>query len=241
MPATQSPAKASRRTPRGRKRAAPAEELLRLLARSADGVFAVDASQRIVFWSAAAEELLGLPAREVLGKYCYQLILGNDYEGHPFCRRDCPAIRAARRGRGVPNYDIACRRDDEEIWLNVSIVPVTGGRGEAKAIHLIRDVSQRRLSERLAQATIDTVSRFLSATAGADIEGGPSPAPGPSLTPREIEVLRLLADGLGTPALARKLGLSNATVRNHVQRLLGKLGAHSRLEAVVYAARHRLI
>ena len=241
MPATQHPARRSRRTPGGRRRTPSAEEFLRLLARSADGVFAVDGSQRIVFWSAGAEELVGRPASEVLGKYCYQVILGNDYEGHPFCRRDCPTIRAAQRGRSVPNYDIACCKNGEEVWLNISIVPVAGMRGEAQAIHMIRDVSQRRRSERLAQATIDTVSRFMSGTSGTDIEGGPCPVPDPALTSREIEVLRLLADGLGTSAIARKLGLSSATVRNHIQRLLAKLGAHSRLEAVVYAARHRLI
>jgi len=224
-----------------RRKSLPAEQLLRLLARSADGVFAVNTDQRIVFWSAAAEELVGRPAREVLGKYCYEVILGNDYGGHPFCRRNCPTIRAARRGRGVPNYDIACRRNGEEVWLNVSLVPLTDMRGDATAIHMIRDVSQRRRSERLAQATIDTVSPFMSGTSGTDMEGGPCPVPDPALTSREIEVLRLLADGLGTPALARKLGLSNATVRNHIQRLLAKLGVHSRLEAVVYGARLRLI
>lgn len=233
---------------KGRHRASPrrskvslAAQLLNLLSRSADGVFAVDANQRIVFWSQAAQELLGRTSREVLGKYCYEVVLGTDYEGHPFCRRACPAIRAARLGRAVPNYDIACHRNGGEVWLNVSIVPVTGANGDAKAIHMIRDVSQRRQSERLAQATIETVKQFISETPGAESESGPYPVPDPSLTAREIEVLRLLADGLGTSAMARRLGLSHATVRNHVQRVLAKLGAHSRLEALVYGARHHLI
>ena len=215
---------------------------MRLLARSDDGVFAVDADQRIVFWSAAAEELLGRPTREVLGRYCYDVILGTDYEGHPFCRRECPAIKAARRGRGVPNYDIACRKNGAEIWLNVSIVPVPRSvAGDATAIHMIRDVSQRRRSERLAQAAIDTVTHFMPEASGAKLDAEPYPAPGPALTAREIEVLRLLTDGLGTQALTQELGLSGATVRNHIQRLLAKLGVHSRLEAVVYGARHGLI
>ena len=223
-------------------RGTSAEEFLSLVARSADGVFAVDADQRITFWSAAAKELLGRPASEVIGKRCYDVVLGNDYEGQPFCRRNCPAIRAARRGRGVPNYDIACRRNGQEMWLNVSIVPVQRRMaGGAVAIHMIRDVSQRRRSERLAQAAIETVTRFISDSPSADLETGPYPAPDPSLTAREIEVLRLLADGFGTPALAARLGLSHATVRNHIQRLLAKLGVHNRLEAVVYGARHGLI
>ncbi len=236
------PSARSKRTSTRRTRGSPVEGFLRLLARSADGLFAVDADQRVVFWSAAAQELLGLPASEVVGKPCYEVVLGRDYEGHPFCRQDCPTIKAVRRGRRVPNFDIACDRNGGEVWLNVTIVPVPRSMtGEAMAVHMVRDVSQRRRSERLAQATIDTVSQFMSESSGAEPEAGPYPAPSPSLTGREIEVLRLLADGFGTEDLALRLGLSEATVRNHIQRLLAKLGVHSRLEAVVYGARHGLI
>lgn len=52
------------------------------------------------------------------------------------------------------------------------------------------------------------------------------------LTAREHEILRLLALGLGTSAIARGLSISTATVRNHVQRILAKLRVHSRLAAV---------
>src|SRR3990170_3405127 len=151
MAEPQTPSAAGVHRPRQPAQAPATEELLRLLSRSADGVFAVDGKQRIVFWSEAAADLLNCPARQALGRYCYEVVLGRDYEGHPFCRRDCPTIRAARRGRGVPNYDISCQRNGEEVWLNISIVPV--GRkapGGPLAIHLIRDVSARRRSERLA-------------------------------------------------------------------------------------------
>ena len=62
-----------------------------------------------------------------------------------------------------------------------------------------------------------------------------------SLTPREIDVLRLLADGASTIDLTRELGLSVNTVRNHVQRAIRRLGAHSKLEAVSIAKREGLI
>jgi PAS domain S-box-containing protein len=58
------------------------------------------------------------------------------------------------------------------------------------------------------------------------------------LTPREHEVLTYLAAGCSTEQMAEMMGLSQATVRNHVKRLLRALGVHSRLEAV--AAGHRL-
>ena len=61
------------------------------------------------------------------------------------------------------------------------------------------------------------------------------------LTARELEVLRLLAGGANTAAAADLLGISPATLRAHVQAILRKLGAHSRLEAVAEASRLGLI
>jgi DNA-binding NarL/FixJ family response regulator len=57
------------------------------------------------------------------------------------------------------------------------------------------------------------------------------------LTPREQEVLQLVADGLSNKAIALELGLRLHTVRNHVQNILTKLDAHSKLEAVALATR----
>jgi two-component system, NarL family, nitrate/nitrite response regulator NarL len=56
-----------------------------------------------------------------------------------------------------------------------------------------------------------------------------------SLTPRERQVLALMAEGLDNRDIAERLGVSYATVRSHVRHLLGKLGARSKLEAVVRA------
>jgi len=61
------------------------------------------------------------------------------------------------------------------------------------------------------------------------------------LTARERECLALLVEGLGTEEIARRLGISTATVRTHVQALLTKLGVHSRLEAAAFAVRHSLV
>ncbi len=61
------------------------------------------------------------------------------------------------------------------------------------------------------------------------------------LTPREFECLTLLADGLDTAAMARRLGISRTTVRSHVQAVLTKLGVHSRLEAASLATRFGLV
>ena len=64
---------------------------------------------------------------------------------------------------------------------------------------------------------------------------------GTVLTEREREILFLIADGLTNRAIAARLVLSVHTVRTHVQTILGKLGAHSKLEAVATAKRRRLL
>lgn len=60
----------------------------------------------------------------------------------------------------------------------------------------------------------------------------PESAPHPALTPRQVEVLRLLERGRSTQQMADELVLSPETVRNHVRRLMRTLGVHTRLEAV---------
>jgi PAS domain S-box-containing protein len=68
------------------------------------------------------------------------------------------------------------------------------------------------------------------------------PPPGPShLTPRQAEVLRHLAAGCSTEQIAKYMGLSVETVRNHIRAVLRKLSAHSRLEAVANARKLGLL
>ncbi|MFC6016278.1 response regulator [Plantactinospora solaniradicis] len=85
---------------------------------------------------------------------------------------------------------------------------------------LLAPAITRRLVERFASRSADTaaIHRDLSA-----------------LTPRELEVLRLLAQGLSNAELAAQLCLSEATVKTHVARILAKLGLRDRVQAVVVA------
>jgi two-component system, NarL family, response regulator DevR len=62
-----------------------------------------------------------------------------------------------------------------------------------------------------------------------------------NLTPREQEVLRLLAEGLSDKEIAERLYVGSGTVRTHVVSIFNKLGAHSRLQALVFAVRHGLV
>ena len=65
--------------------------------------------------------------------------------------------------------------------------------------------------------------------------------PGPRLTDRELEVLKLVAKGLNNRDIGQELFISENTVKNHVRNILEKLHLHSRMEAVVYAVREKLL
>ena len=78
-------------------------------------------------------------------------------------------------------------------------------------------------------ATIDTEAP--TRTADSQVE----------LTPRQAQVLHLLARGCSTEQMAEELGIAQDTVRNHVREILHRLGVHSRLEAVIEAHERRLV
>jgi DNA-binding NarL/FixJ family response regulator len=75
-------------------------------------------------------------------------------------------------------------------------------------------------------------------------EAAPLPQPEPidaPLSPREIEVLRLIAAGRDNPDIAKELFISQSTVKRHVEAILGKLGVENRVQAAVAAVRRRLV
>lgn len=94
-------------------------------------------------------------------------------------------------------------------------------------------------------ATTDEVLAALQSPAGAAAPAAGAPGPGRSvlagLTQRQRVVLRLLAEGRDMRAIAGELGVSEHTVRTHMQNLYARLGCHSRLELVRFATEQGLI
>jgi DNA-binding NarL/FixJ family response regulator len=101
---------------------------------------------------------------------------------------------------------------------------VSKGRGSVDLVRAVRAAAEGQT--------------FLSADAlRALTQRKRAPKPAVDLTPREIEVLQCLADGLTNQAIGQRLYLSPNTVGNHLQRAMAKLGAHSKLEALVTGVR----
>jgi PAS domain S-box-containing protein len=198
--------------------------LYQALTQAGDGAFVVSAAGRIVLWNRAAERLLGYTAEEAIGRTCCELFGGRSGSEERSCTRDRRVTAAISQGQTVSNFDMKARtKAGQSMWLNVSTLALRReGAGETLTIHLIRDVSAAHEGH----------------AAGESLTGDDS---GGVLTPREREVLRLLAGGANTRRAAERLGVSPATVRNHVQNMFGKLGVHSRLQAVAYANNHGLL
>jgi two-component system NarL family response regulator len=94
---------------------------------------------------------------------------------------------------------------------------------------------QSRISPTMASKLLN---EFASMSRAAE---QPPTVPAPRLTARELEVLGLVAEGLNNREIARRLYISENTVKNHIRNILEKLHLHSRMEAVVYAVREKMI
>jgi DNA-binding CsgD family transcriptional regulator len=214
-------------------------ETIDLLSKAGEAAFAIDSSDRIVFWNKGCEELLEKPAREVLGKFCHDVMGGRDLHGNVYCYRNCPVAHQARESEkeAVHPFILSVRNGKgEERRITVSMFAVSEVRASlSSVVHVIRkdEASPSPLEKKLAEA---------AAAAPAPRWQMREPAGHPiELTAREREILRCLAEGLPTPGIAKKLFISPVTVRNHIQNILQKLDVHTKLAAVVFAFRNQLI
>lgn len=211
-----------------------------LLFRTVDGVFAVDAKQKIIFWNIGCAQLLGIPSNEAQGRSCSEVVRGKDPAGQPFCGGGCCVARLTQ-GRNAPGTFPLRVRDGQgkELRLSVSIVLVPSRRQDLwTCVHLLHRGE--------AADTLDVLEYNASQSrptdnCNSDKHGRSFPAVTSSLTAREEEILQLLAEGLAVLVISKLLNISPVTVRNHLQHIQAKLGVHSQVETVAYAYRHNLV
>ena len=75
----------------------PVREAIDLLSKSGEAAFAIDSTDRIVYWNKECEKLLGFEAQRVLGKHCFDVMGGRDANGNVYCYRNCPVANQARQ------------------------------------------------------------------------------------------------------------------------------------------------
>jgi DNA-binding CsgD family transcriptional regulator len=114
---------------------------------------------------------------------------------------------------------------------------------EAGPIRLALNIEDKALADRLAALVADVPGlQLVGASESADVILMSASGNGDvSLTPRELEVLTLLAEGISNKAIARRLGISVHTAKFHVSALIDKLDAVGRTDAVAHAARRGVI
>ena len=171
----------------------------------------VDTEHRILLWNRGAERLLGRKASEVIGRRCHEVLGGRDAFGNRACHVACAPCAMLRVGEPVKPFEMT--------------VSVPGG--VSRSLRISTTVVRRDKWADLIVHTFELV----------ETPAGVSAAGEPPLTPRQRDVLRLIATGLQNKEIATELGLSLATVRNHVHAILDSLGLHSKLEAVALAFR----
>jgi DNA-binding CsgD family transcriptional regulator len=183
--------------------------------------------RKIVYINDRAADLLGGEVSELLGRPCYEVIGGRDGSGETFCSTRCPVFLDASGGRELePIHLLLDGGAPRERWVQVLPICVRGpGFSGPWLVHcVLTEDKAHRLETYLTKVATRTQPREPEAGTASQF----------ALTGREEEILHLLADDETLQAIATELGLSYATVRNHVQHILAKLGVHSIMEAVAY-------
>jgi DNA-binding CsgD family transcriptional regulator len=206
------------------------------VANSDTPAFATDAAGHILVWNRGMEKLLGRPRKEALGRRCFELLAGRDVFGNRFCHENCTVLSMGRKGEAIKGFEMAVRSSScSDLPVQVSILESSGAASSDRSVfHFLQPIdSTARLARALERLTPGDGANGRGRTATSRIPLSGSPV----LTLRENEVLRHVAAGLQNKEVARELGISVATTRNHVHNILEKLEVHSKLEAVSLAFR----
>jgi PAS domain S-box-containing protein len=216
-------------------------ELKTIIDSTADAAFAVDGAGLIVAWNTAAAALFGAQAGEAIGRACGEILRGSDECG-VVCSENCSVRQAIHGRRPIGAFDMQAQTTHGLRWLNISVMTVEVNNTTIPySIHIVRAIDMPKKLEMLLRDFVVSETALPAEEVKAILSSTRSPSNQVELTDREREVLRLLAKGMTTAAIAERLGISRTTVKNHVQHILSKLNAHSRLEAIRRAEHAGLI
>jgi PAS domain S-box-containing protein len=188
--------------------------MIDLQVRSGDALFAWDEDMRIVHWNAEAERMTGISSEQAVGRRCWDVLHGLDENGAVICHPGCSGARLAREGWPVPCRRMSIRTKEGRKTVYASTVALRLPGQAPLVVQLLRNGDETPDESAVSDTT---------------------------LTKRQREVLSLLADGVTAKVVARRLGITEITVRNHIAAVLRALGCHSQLEAVAEARRRGLV
>lgn len=217
------------------------EEIIKLVNGTGDAAFVLDPNGVIVAWNDHAAEFFGVSSEHALGNPCSEVLHGTDECGR-VCGLDCVVKERSRRSGPIGGYDIQADTAKGREWCRMTVVmSEKAGTAAGYSLHIAQSSELLKRFERLMRDFVVTETNIPLANIDELVSVKRSTTDLSDLTKREIDVLRLLAKGHSTSQISKSLFISTTTVNNHIQRILKKLSAHSRLEAVRRAEKARLI
>jgi len=204
-----------------------------------DAAFVCDGGGRLNGWNVGAEQLLGYPAEAVLGKRCHDVICGKDLFGNRYCRRDCNVRQMIRRREAIHSFEFQVHDASRQlipVACSVLALCETPDCCAFDVLHVLQPVDQGK------EANYVPIQRpACSNDLPPQAQNDPPSTKRARLTRREVEVLRLLAQGCSPSEIVNSLSISLSTVRTHIENILRKLKVHNKLQAVVLAQHQHLI
>lgn len=214
---------------------APCLDAAALVETAPEPAFATDADGVVRCWNQPAARLLGFAAELARGRHVDSLLRPRDVYDNPFADRNLPGLDPALRAEPVHPFEMSLRTaGGERLPVQVGVVVVLSATGgdDHRVVYLLQQRFRRRRSD-------EVIERLLAQPGWA--AAPPPPLPDAPLTARQLEVLRLLAQGLAPREIAAELSLSVYTVRSHLRAVFERLEAHSQSEAVAKAFKLRLL
>lgn len=206
-----------------------------ILANLGDSLAVVDRDYRIVW---VREPLAGEAQERLVGRRCYTVF--GDGENH--CGPTCPVAPILEGGQAVRTERRFIDPQGRERWREARAFPIVDNRG--RLIYVARisfDITRRKKGEARRRRDREALEQSIQLLDRLQLSQSPfQPSPDAALSPRELEVIRLLAQAANNPQLARLLGISVNTVKRHVGNIFNKLGVDDRTQAAVWAARNGL-
>jgi DNA-binding CsgD family transcriptional regulator len=179
-----------------------------------------------------------LVAADVLSRSCYDVLKGKGALGTVVCTGECSVHHCAIHGQAIPTFDLeVTKRSGQEIWISVSTIVFEDSRLHRRLIaHLAHDITACKELEQAFSRMIEVSKQVISVG-----DSGSRPAPVESLSKKEECILKLFATAKNSGQVAKELGITLPTLRNHLHAINQKLRTHNRLEAVLHAMKRGLI
>jgi|ETNmetMinimDraft_11_1059920.scaffolds.fasta_scaffold78435_1 PAS domain S-box-containing protein len=191
--------------------------------KSKSGIFSVDSKQNILYWSESAKETLGYSEQEIKNKKCYQILCPLKNNG--ICFEKCSPTSNSKRKRETKEFEVfwSDKKGDKKRF-RVTTLFSNSSKNTTEIVHIFSDITK--------ESPINNYLKFEDIGEDTYIE---------KLTPREYQSLKLLSTGLSIKEIAKVMFISQLTARNHIFSVMNKLEAKTQLQAVIKAAKLRLL